>query len=440
MNTTEETTITLEEAVGYPYQKKEKGLAVLALVEVYQNLKDPTYSEELINFACSFLRKEVQLLCPQALEVLHDNIKACRDRFQSLRNETTPAQAYFMLGQIFGEGWDLYDQMEFAAAKLGLSQACFDIAMGYLLGHERPQDFQKAESYMKKGFRKSDPDGYWGFALLAGKGKMTCKSLPFLEKGAAKGSGACAEELGQYYDDLHTEEGFQKAMFYFAKAAELDDPDGTYDFGRTFIGWCYRRVDMKKAEILLKKASDLGSLKADYALGRHYQDGDFGKKDLILAEKYFRRGVECGDESCTIGLAALMTFFSVANPDYEWARTTFLHYSNNGVSKATYALARMADCGYGEEVNHSKALAYYVLSASQGNVQGAYLGGKMAYEGKVVEKNLDLAVSLLTMAANQDDNDACDLLGKIYETGEDNILPNPELAKHYLAHRQDRKA
>lgn len=441
MNTTEDNTITLETALGSPYKEEERGLAVLALANIYQQLEDKDCSKELMAFAFSFLGKERTPLSSKAIEALHDNVVDCSSCFAGLKSDQILGKGYFDLTSLLDDQSDLYRASLLKAAQMGHSTACFLLGTHYLWGtHGFPCDLKKAEVYLKKGARLGSSDCYWGLAFVRGNGKIIAESLPILEKGLAKDSGFCARELGQYYEALETAEGYEKAIFYYAKAAEQDDPQGTYAFSRTFLGTNFKRRDLSRAEVFMRRASDLGSLDADYALGMHYRDGDFGETNYSLSEKYFFRGLKAHDLDCVRGLAILTIFYTKESKNQTWARNILLRLSNEGDSESTYRLAQMAYFGLGEEVNYDKALAYDVMATSQGNALAAYEGGKMCYEGKLVKKNDTKALSLLTYAAEQDLDEARDLLSQIYEKGDGEIMPDPELAKRYDRQKDGRKA
>ncbi len=230
--------------------------------------------------------------------------------FSRGRYEVRPSAGYAVLARLVGHKNHLFKFFYTKAADLGGAKACYSLSLCYLKGElGYPKDLKKAKHYSKKAIRLGYVDAYLVLGLIAGEGRVTEKSIPYLEEGTKKGGGNTANVLGEYYESLGDEESLQKAIFYFAKSAERNDPTGTYGFAKTYALKKYHRVDKDKTKAYLEKASDLGNSDADYVLGMCYQEGKFGKKDFDLAEKYFRRGMENDDARCGFALARLQGFF-----------------------------------------------------------------------------------------------------------------------------------
>jgi TPR repeat protein len=300
--------------------------------------------------------------------------------------------------------------------------------------------YERVSRYANEAIEGGEYDGYYLLACLEKRGDSNFKDsgIAYLLKGIEKQSGICADTLGRYYEG-GTEENDERAMDYFQKAMEWHHPLGTYDFGRTFLGPAFHRVDLKQAEKYMRLAADLGCTDADYALGRHYEDGDFGTVDYPSAERYFVKGMECHSENCFYALAYLQVFYDVKQPRYEWARHAFLHLSHKGWRYASFNLGSMAYYGYGQKINYLEALEYYCLAADQGDGRGAYLAGEMLHSGKLVTPDPKRALHFLSLAAQKGEVDAAMLLAKMYETG-DGVTKDLNLAATYRAQAKSAKA
>lgn len=83
---------------------------------------------------------------------------------------------------------------------------------------------------------------------------------------------------------------YKKALQYFEKAAQTEDPSALYHLGFMYINGYGTEVDSFKGVDLLKKASRLGNKLATTKLGELYLSGTHGiEQDVKRAIEYVKR-------------------------------------------------------------------------------------------------------------------------------------------------------
>ena len=151
-------------------------------------------------------------------------------------------------------------------------------------------------------------------------------------------------------------------------------------------------VDIEKASELLTEASDIGSSKADFYLGKIYKEL---KQDLI-SFYYYNKSAEAHDPD---GLDAI--------GDY------FLH-------------------GIGTEKNPLEAVTFYKEAADKDNPNSSYKYGKYLYEKSQTKKEKNLAISYILKSAGKLHPDALRFYAKLIEK------TDPEDSKKFIKYLDDK--
>jgi TPR repeat protein len=434
--------VKLSEMCAPILKKNEKPLLVLSIIMAYCDDKDSAKRREIRDSLFPWQGGDELLLSSEARDYALANIDEVTRKVQEFRSEYTQDGVIRALAEMYGEGHPYYQELLKQASERGNGLASYQLTQRYYhLCKKQPGLKKQVQFYAKKAIKQGFPNGYYYLACLESPDAIhfSEEGLRLLRLGMAQKSGACADAYGLYYDVGGVKTDLSLAISAFQKAAQWGDPNGTYDYGRTFLGTSYPHLNARLAERYMRLASDLGSTLADYALGRHYSDGDFGKLDYSAAERYFLRGIRQDDPDCYYDLAYLQVFYEIPHPNIRWARDTFLNLSKQGWKSASFNLGSMAFYGYGEEINYDKALYYYLLSAEQGDRRGAYVAGEMLHSGKLVKPDPEKALYLLKLAADHGEVDADMLLAEIYEKGE-GVSVDSEVAKTYRAKAEAAKA
>jgi TPR repeat protein len=181
--------------------------------------------------------------------------------------------------------------------------------------------------------------------------------------------------------DALTAMDFEKAVYWWTKAAEQGHADAQY-----YLGACYGRgegvaKDSEKAVYWYTKAAEQGHTEAQYYLGNRYYTGDGIAKDFGKAAYWWTKAAEQGDVRAQYYLG-------------------FCYYNGLGVAK---------DSG--------KAVYWLTKAVEQGHADAQFQLGEFYYNGEGVAKDSGKAMYWWTEAAEQGHVDAQYNLGTCYDLG-----------------------
>ncbi len=270
------------------------------------------------------------------------------------------------------------------------------------------------------------------------------KALGLFEKAYNKVSGyeEAAVILGQmYFDGVGTAKNIDKSLFWFRKAAEANplpekaklafDPaspnkmDARVEASMS-LAQIYMRgiqVPRKPAEARkwLLRADAHGYIPATHLIGRAYQSGYGGEKNLPKAISYFGKAGEAGYAPSQYQMGQFYYFGAEGLPvDKTRAGAWLLLAAKSGYPDALYAVARMYQLGEGgATANQATALQYYKEAALKGQVDAQAMLGVYFYTGEGgAPRDLEVARKLFEQAAKQADPEAMFNLGVMMVNGE----------------------
>ena len=206
------------------------------------------------------------------------------------------------------------------------------------------------------------------------KKKLSSKSyISKVKKKAKKGDTSALFELGYLYDNGSNEItcNYKKSFKYYHKAAANGHSDAQcfvgimYDFGDGV------NIDKKKAFKWYRKSAFQNNPIAQFNIAKSYDNGDYLPINKSKAIKWYMKSAKNGyaDAECNLG------------EKYE-----------QGI--------------YGLEKNIDLALALYKSSAVKGCCPSQYNLGVIFQEGKIVSKDIDMALYWFKKAASQGDQKA----------------------------------
>jgi TPR repeat protein len=303
------------------------------------------------------------------------------------------------------------------AADLQLRIACYDYAKRLLDGDEVPADLPLAQYYAGLAADKGYSPAFALLSRCAQKQGNEESRLAFLKKGIDANDGECCALYGEI---LENQNDFAGAEAYYKKAYGHLDPEGTYDYARTFIGTSFGHIDKKEAERIYLEACDLGSAKACEDLGRHYLNGVFGENRLEDAKTIFDKGFgQSGSVICLYEICRIEAFLSKVPGDYGFAEDGFktlledCHYA-----KAAGCLGDMALNENIQRKDCHRALAFYLAGARLKDAYSALRVGEMLRVGEGVKANPTKAVEYFILAGDCGDPDGYDDAAEMYEKGQ----------------------
>lgn len=237
-------------------------------------------------------------------------------------------------------------------------------------------------------------------------------SLNLMLKKAEEGDAKTQTIVGNwYYRGQHVDQDYKKAMYWWRKAAEKDEP--------VAIG-------------------NIGVL---------YADGKGVEKDEDRARKYMVKSIKLGNKAL---LAKREKMAEEADPLS--CRLIYQVYKNGiGVqkdaAKAVEAMSRIAekadaetqcllgtDClqlGLKNPKMNKEAVKWFQLSAKQGNPAANYYLGIACLEGKGTAKDKDRGITYLQRAADDGNAAALNALGNCYNNGDGVVRDRAQAVKYY---------
>ncbi|MCB9332606.1 MAG: SEL1-like repeat protein [Lewinellaceae bacterium] len=195
----------------------------------------------------------------------------------------------------------------------------------------------------------------------------------------------------------------------------------------------YKNEQYAEAVNYLRKAEQLGILKALALSGIFYQKGYGVSKDHAKSLQYFQSAIEKGDAEAHVLLSKY--YLDAENPAYSTfqAISVLNKAASKGNAKAMLEMGRLYEYGYqGIEANDRNAFEAYLKAAQAGNAQGMLHAGAYLLYGIDGKTDMPQGVSWITKAAERDNAMAMSLLGMLYQTGQ-GVDQNAIKARYWLA-------
>ena len=259
-----------------------------------------------------------------------------------------------------------------------------------------------------------------------GKGinKDYAKAVEWANKAAKKNDPRGLNTLGlaSYYGNGAKIDG-KKGEAYLIKASDLGLPEASNNLSYIYEDVGKRTLSVKsgeKALVLCKKAADAGLADAQIHLGRMYSSGYFVKKDMAKAAEYYAMAAEQGDAEAMLALGSAYRFGEGVPKDYKKAIELFEKAAEKNNGEALCYLGVMHINGEGVSTDTSKGIKYLERSASLGNERGQYNLG-VVYEMGVSQGGGDdfykYAANWYEKSANQGYPSAQHALARLYYDG-----------------------
>lgn len=143
---------------------------------------------------------------------------------------------------------------------------------------------------------------------------------------------------------------------------------------------------------LIRALADAGSARAQYMLGRMYDDGTKGVSQSNLeAIKWYRLASVQGDAQAQISLGAMYASARGVQQDYVEAAKWFRLAAEQGNAIAQVDLGSMYDLGKGVPQDYAEAVRWYRLAAAQGSASAQLALGEQYELGHGVPQDFVMA-------------------------------------------------
>lgn len=159
-----------------------------------------------------------------------------------------------------------------------------------------------------------------------------------------------------------------EGLRWLERAADAGDADAPFALGEILrAGRHGVPRDLPRARHWLAVAADQGaSAEASHLLAHLYETGLGGKRDAVLAARYYAQAAEAGRGESAHRLGVLYRLGSGVEKDATRAAAMFARALDLGVAKAAVNLGDLHFLGLGVARDHARAFALYAQAADQG--------------------------------------------------------------------------
>lgn len=252
---------------------------------------------------------------------------------------------------------------------------------------------------------------------MAEKYNLDEAQIMSIRSNALKGDAEAQNYLGMlYYGGVNVPKDEKRAFELFMQAAQQGNAAACMN-----VADCYENgegVEQSSDEAFkwYQKAADLGNPDAQSSVGLFYEFGMGVEKSLEKAAMMYKLAVDGGSTSALYHLGR----YHRAMGDTENAFHYFLRAAQSGIGDAAYEVGRYYENGWGTEKNDAEAVSWYTkaITAAQ-NADAELEMGNRYFEGRGVDKDLEMAARLFAAAAQQGNVQAALNLTKCSEAGLD---------------------
>jgi len=309
-------------------------------------------------------------------------------------------------------------------AQKGNVLAIYDLGRMYFSGLGVEKDSEIASDYFQKafiGFNEVEEKKAWKYTEYR-IGKMLAaelgaeqnheKAASWFMMSADQNYKYAQYSLGTlYYQGQGVEQNYQKAFELYRKAARQNFPYADFDLAKMYRDGLGTEINDSKSSEHFKRAFEGFEIlerinpddKIQYRLGWMLKNGIGVEKNFIRAKEYFKKSASLGNAFAKFALAKLI--LKEEHPDLDELHKA-VEYLNTIIDIEDEALVKMKDIV-------------------------AYTLGKLYIEGRVVTKDIHLALSYLKISADEGNQYAQFALGKIYLLGKE-VLKDKDKAIWWL--------
>ncbi len=165
-----------------------------------------------------------------------------------------------------------------------------------------------------------------------------------------------------YLKGISKDYDLNQAKYLLKKASDLKHVDAMLVLGDVYKSALNGNVNKDSVLFWYTTASNYGSVRANYKLGKLYKEGKLVPQDFAKAVKYYQKGVLQNDDMCKNALAYMYYKGLGIGQDYFRAYSLYKESAKNENKNSMYFLGLCYKNGYG--VNRDTAIANFWLRKS----------------------------------------------------------------------------
>ena len=275
-------------------------------------------------------------------------------------------------------------------------------------------DIKKGVYWLEKAASQEDVESCYKLGYIYGNKKEVkddVKSFYWYKKGAEKGDGCCNNSLGVCYIlGVGTRKNAVEAAKCFEIAANAGNTAAYRNVGRVYQ---YEKevMDYDKAFYWYKKAAEAGDAYAYNDLGVCYQNGIGTIRNIDESFSWYKKAANAGN---IVAYRNLGLLYQKETKDLTEAFRWFKKAADAGNTDAYNDVAIYYQNGRGTARDLTEAVKWYEKAVEAGNKAACYNLG-LVYENEDEVKDLIKAYSWYEKAADAGNPDAMYKLGKLCE-------------------------
>ncbi len=291
----------------------------------------------------------------------------------------------------------------------------------YYEGKGINRDYAKALEWANKAAKKNDPRGLntLGLANYYGNGAKVDgkKGEAYLIKAAAAGLADAQVNLGNIYSSDRSAR-MNKAVEYYSMAAEQGDVRAEYALGVLYFNGNGVPQNYYTALDFFKRAANKNNGRACNDIGLMYQYEYGVQKDESLALEYFLKGAELGDAMAQSNAGYIYeTRGEISKAVYWYEKSAEQNYA-----ASQRRLGNIFQSGYQTGVkgtpDYSRAKDLFEKASAQNDALAQHYLARIYYEGKGIQHNYFKAFEFEKKAAENGLAEAQFWTGCMYEFGQ----------------------
>lgn len=258
---------------------------------------------------------------------------------------------------------------------------------------------------------------------------MELEELFGIVEKAQEGESSAQYRLGDcFYNGIGVNVDYQKAAFWFEKAAEQENVDAQYMLGLGYYLGNGFDKDFEKARLWFKKAADRGDELSQVKLALIYENGEGVEQNYDKAAYWYKRA---GEQGCrTVSKAALFTVYAKGFSDVilkdekqalcwivKCIEAISIRDQNTKLNATLFLyLGHEYERGILLKKDYEKVVYWYTKAAEAGNVSAQLSLSDIYFEGRGIKKNLEKAEYWTLKAQELGGDEQTDRLYKIYNS------------------------
>ncbi|MCC8115295.1 MAG: toll/interleukin-1 receptor domain-containing protein [Bacteroidales bacterium] len=219
--------------------------------------------------------------------------------------------------------------------------------------------------------------------------------------------------------DRYIKEGnYEKGVTCYKEAADRGDAKAQYFLGKYYQNGVVLPKDLTKAIRYLTLSANQGFTEAEFSLGYKYHKGIGVAKNLQNAILYYKRAADKGFMNAQVNLGFIYETGGEGIEDLSQAVTYYAKAAAQGSALAQSNLGSCYELGKGVGIDYGKAAEYYQKAAAQGDARAMCNLGVFYFYGQGVPKDVKKGIECYQKSAEKGDTVAQTNLGINYEKGD----------------------